>query len=161
MIRTLAARIADLRSCARGASTIEVALLTPILCILMVGIVDVARVGAMKVKYQQAANRGIELAALGTLQSSEQAIKSQVAAASGVPESQVAVTFFLECDGTPMASYATTCAAGEESARYVRVQVAGQYVPMFNYGPLKPTISVDDEEDGGIPVSGGAVTRIQ
>ncbi len=142
--------------CTRAVSTIEVALLTPVLCVLVMGITDVAQMGAMKSKYQQATRRGLELATAGTVTST--AIKSQVAAASGVSESQVAVTYTLECDEAET-TYSGTCGPGQESARYIRVAVNGTYTPKFNYGPLGRIFTLN--EQGSASVSAGALTRIQ
>lgn len=122
----------------RAVGAVELSVIAPLLCICIIGITDVARATALKFQLQQATNRGLEIATIATTTASADDIKSEVAAAAGVSPGQVTLTWTLKCDGTET-SYVLTCSSSQEASRFLKVQVASTYRPMFRYGMLGST----------------------
>lgn len=152
-IRRLARRLLANR---RATSTIELALLSPILMVVLTGAVDCARLAATKLRLQQAAERTAELATSGTIGSTAfTSLQSEAAAAASVPSSNVTVTYWLECDGTHQNAFDGTCSTGQQVGRYASITIAGSYTPTF--AVLLRQAGVD----GTIPVSGAASVRVQ
>src|SRR5687768_8082881 len=84
----------------RGASIIEMALVAPFLCSLLIGMVDMSRGYSTKLQLEQAAQRAIEKAMNGDKETDlYQTLEDEAVAAASVPASQVEVRFWLECDG--------------------------------------------------------------
>ena len=138
----------------QGATIIEFAIVAPVLAALAMGIIDLGRGVAEKVRLQQAANRAIEMAQGNPALTDYSFIASEAAAAAGVPESQVQVTRFLECDGVP-ASISAGCALGQQSAYYVQVFVETRFVPSFGSQIYRTLRS-----DGTISLTGRAAVRV-
>lgn len=121
----------------RGTSLIETALIAPMLAAMIVGMVDLSRGYAQKLRLEQAAQRTIEkIQRHGynvTGQTTDTDLKSDAAAAAGVSSSAVTVTKTLLCGTaeTPT-SWTGSCAEGQIFARYVSVSVQGSYTPLFS-----------------------------
>jgi Flp pilus assembly protein TadG len=123
-----------------GVAVVETALIAPVLAIVIVGVIDTAGYGAAKLESQQAVNRGLE-----------------TATQAGVSTSQVTVTQTLECSGTTT-SWSSSCATGQETARYIQIQISTTYTPLFALGSLAKLYG---NSDGIIPISTSQVIRIQ
>ena len=115
-----------------GAAVIELALIAPILALMTMGVIDVSQAFSRKLTLEQAAQRAVEkvMQTTGTT-TPEGTIKTEAAAQAGVAESDVTVSYRLECDGTKVDDFSTKCADGEIEARYLQVTVNGSYEPMF------------------------------
>jgi Flp pilus assembly protein TadG len=124
----------DLTRCPRGASVVELAMIAPVLATLLIGMSDLSRGYSAKLQLEQAAQRTIELVAQAPMAPSTfvTTLKAEGAAAAAVPIGQVAVDFWLECNGVRNATYETTCTAGQVAARYVTVDITKTFAPMFN-----------------------------
>jgi Flp pilus assembly protein TadG len=120
----------------RGVSTIELALATPILSIMLVGLVDMASYFSAQMSLQQAAARSLERVQVGAPSISAPLIRTEAATAAGVPESQVTVETWLECNNTKQASTVTVCAGTQDAGKYVKVTISSSYVPYFSFSPL-------------------------
>jgi Flp pilus assembly protein TadG len=141
---------------ARGVSTVELALITPILMVILAGSVDVARLISTKLRLQQAAERTAEMASAGKVGSSAfTSLQTEAATAANVPTTQVTVTYWLECDGTKQTSFDGTCTSGQQVGRFASVSIAGSYTPSFSW--------LLHAAGGGssIAVSGSASVRVQ
>jgi Flp pilus assembly protein TadG len=116
----------------RGAAVIELALIAPVLALMTIGVIDVSQAFSRKLTLEQAAQRAVEkvMQTTGTT-TPEATIKAEAAAQAGVAESDVAVNYRLECDGTKVDDFSTKCADTEIEARYLQVTVNGTYTPMF------------------------------
>jgi len=135
----------------RGASLIELALMSPILMVTVAGTVDGARLLGTKVRLQQAAERTAELASAGGASgSSFSTLQSEAATAANVPASNVTVSSWLECDGTQQSSFDGSCSSGQQVARYASIRIVGSFTPSFSIF-----------FSGGIAVSGSASVRVQ
>lgn len=127
----------------RGTSLIEFGFLAPFLALLTMGIIDLSRGLAERFAIQQAVNRGLELVqarpAVASATSNDvdySFVKTEVATAAKVPANQVTLTQWLECNGNNAGSVNGTCAAGQDSARYLRVRVTKNFVGEFYYDTI-------------------------
>jgi Flp pilus assembly protein TadG len=124
--------LSRLRQDTRAATIIELALAAPILTALLFGMVDIGRGFSMKLQLEQAAQRAIEKVMNGQAdRSSASALKAEAATTAGVPQTNVTVDFWLECDGTRQSSYDSTCNTGQTYRRYLTVQISKSFSPMF------------------------------
>jgi len=141
---------------ARGVSTVELALITPILMVVMAGSIDVARLISTKLRLQQAAERSAELASAGQVGGTAfTSLQTEAATAANVPATQVTVTYWLECDGTAQTSFDGTCSSGQQVARFASISIASSYKPSFSW------LLHSTGGDGSIAVTGRASVRVQ
>lgn len=135
----------------RGTSLIEFGFLVPFLALLTMGVIDLSRGLAERFAIQQAVNRGLELVqsrpAVANPDSGEvdyAFVRTEVATAAGVPQGQVTLTRWLECDGAEQ-DVNGTCTDGQDVARYLRVRVTKNFdaelyfdqIPMAASGTLR------------------------
>jgi Flp pilus assembly protein TadG len=127
----------------RGTSLIEFGFLAPFLALLTMGVIDLSRGLAERFAIQQAVNRGLELVqsrpAVADADSGDvdySFVTTEVATAAGVPEGQVTLTRWLECDGVEKGDVNGTCASGQAVARYLRVRVTKNFEGEFYYDTI-------------------------
>jgi Flp pilus assembly protein TadG len=148
------ALLRSLRRNRTGNAAAELALLAPLLAAGLFASVDLAAGFSMKFDLVAAAARAAELAtAPGVVRTDYTFLQSEAVAGSGIAGASATVSNWLECNGTKQASGTNLCAAGQEFARYVSVQITAPYQPLFNYGGLVPAT--------GIVLEGSAAVRIQ
>lgn len=155
-----------LRSDERGASIIELALAAPFFGALIVGMTDISRAYAMKLRLAQAAQRSIESIQVNGKNTNDyttlSAEATAAATAAGYTGSTVAVNYKLECNGASNTSNTTgaainaSCNSGETYSRYVTVTISNLYTPLFatSYFPAA-------NAQGKVVVSGYAGLRVQ
>lgn len=137
---------------ARGVSTVELALIIPILMVVLAGSVDVARLISTKLRLQQAAERTAEMASAGQVGSAAfTSLQTEAATAANVPATQVTVTYWLECDGTKQTSFDGTCNSGQQVGRFASISIASSYTPSFSWLL----------QGGAIALTGRASVRVQ
>jgi Flp pilus assembly protein TadG len=119
----------------RGASIIEMAMVLPFFGAMIIGVADVSRAYSAKLKLEQAAYRAIEkvqqyrdTSSTFTTISSE---ATTAATAAGFTSPTVTVDYFVECDGTRQATYNTNCSVSQTENRWITVDIAGTFTPMF------------------------------
>jgi Flp pilus assembly protein TadG len=125
----------------RGTSLIEFGFLVPFLALLTMGVVDLSRGLAERFALQQAVNRGLELVQSRPAVASATGndvdygyVKTEVARAAGnLPESQVTIERWLECDGGAPLAVTSSCSGTEDAARYLRVKVTKTFTGQFYY----------------------------
>ena len=116
----------------RGASIVELALVVPIMGSLLIGMVDLSRAYSHKLKLEQAAQRAIEkVQQYQATSSTYGTLQADAAAAAGVPTTDVAIDYWLECNGTRATNYDSVCTTGQTYARWVQVDVTGTFTPLF------------------------------
>lgn len=127
----------------RGTSLIEFGFLAPFLALLTMGVIDLSQGLAERFAIQQAVNRGLELIQARPAYAEADSddvdygfVKTEVATAAGVPESQVTLTRWLECDGANAGDVNGTCPGGQASARYLRVRVTKNFEGEFYYDSI-------------------------
>ena len=128
--------IKKLARSARGAATIELALVMPILTTLLIGVVDITTAFNRKLELEQAVQRSIERVMQTTTDETVEAnIKQEAAEAAGIDEDDVIVEYTLTCDGVDT-DYETDCTTGQAEVRYVNVSVTTTFTPMFPLAQL-------------------------
>lgn len=151
----------------RGATIIELALAAPFLAAMVIGMSDLSRGYSEKLEIEQVAQRAIEKAMQG-MQGDDstdifKTLRSEAAAAAGVPESAVTVRYWLECNGVSQNTspssmekdYEKVCPSGQVYARYLNVRIAKSYSPMFS------TKWAGANADGTYTLIGEAGLRVQ
>lgn len=122
----------------RGTSLIELALATPILAAVLMGMVDLSRAYSERLQLEQATQRAIEKVFNNQTQSTsyntlkaEAVSAAQDAGYTSVTATDVTIDYWLECDGARQASYDTPCADGQLYARYLNIAIQKKFVPHF------------------------------
>jgi Flp pilus assembly protein TadG len=138
----------------RGAAVIEMALVAPFIATMVIGVVDLSNAFGRKLKCEQAAQRAIEKIMNTTANDTVEAtLTKEAAEQAGVAESNVTVTFRVECNGSAVA--ATDCQPGEKMSQWIDVIVKDQYKPLF------PVHMSGINSDGTYHVQGQAGIRTQ
>lgn len=141
-----------------GTSTVELAIIVPVLAALTFVAADLAMAFKAKIKLQSAAERTAEMATSGGLNSAAyQNLAADAAAGAGVSSSNVSVTSSLLCDGTVQSSTTAVCATGQQMKRYVTINITGSYTPIF--GKLLPGTRWASAQ--GITLTGSSSVRLQ
>ena len=151
----------------RGASVIEMALVAPFLATLTIGMVDISRGYSEKLFVEQAAQRSVERAMQG-MQGDDstdifEGLQTEAATAAGVPEEDVTVRYWLECNGvdqntnpaTMADDYEKVCPNGQYYSRHISVSIEKTYTPMF------ATKWLGSNADGSFTLVGEAGMRVQ
>jgi hypothetical protein len=149
-------RLKKLRSDERGTSVLEMAIVAPVLAMFVMGIGDLGRGFSERHSLQQAANRTMELAHLGTAEENYNFLIAEAATAAGVPQSSVSLDDWVECNGTRNEDFAATCAEGQQIARYIRLTINSTFVPAFSSIGY-PNVRAD----GSVPISADVALRVQ
>lgn len=142
----------------RGTSVLELALAAPVLMLLVIGIADLGRGLSASFALNQSLQRTLEKAVVSNRRSDFAYLRTEAAAAAGVPQSNVTVDAWLECDGTKKASFDDSCAAGQQVTRYVEITIDSSFVPSFSYS-YRWFGGVP--QGGAIPLQSKAAVRIQ
>ena len=130
MIRTLCSLATD----ERGNSLIEMAIVTPVIAALLVGMVDLSRAYSAKLQLEQAAQRTIELVQRTDYKTSDASTYEDDAEAAAGVGSTATLSSWLECnnDGEHLDFDTGTCgAATDPYARYVQITVEKSFTPLF------------------------------
>jgi Flp pilus assembly pilin Flp len=151
----------------RGASIIEMALVAPFLTALVIGMVDISRGYNAKLQLEQVAQRSVEKAMQG-MQGDDstdifETLKEEAAETAEVPEDDVEVRYWLECNGvsqnnnpaTMAADYEDVCGSGVRYSRHLNVRIEKTYTPMF------ATKWLGSNADGSFTLVGEAGLRVQ
>ncbi len=145
----------------RGTSFIELSILLPFLMLILLGSIDMSRLISTRMDLEQAAQRTTDLALSARPNSANgQYLVNEAAAASGLPADHVQVEIFLACDGTRVGDFNAGCAAGEQRARYVSVQIQDEVAPMFDWSTLGSFVGVT-AFDSTFTIRGDSTVRFQ
>lgn len=132
----------------RGTSLVEFGFLAPFLGLLAMGVIDLSRGLAERFQLQQAVSRSLELVQARPAVVGDDAadldytfVKVEAASAAGVPQSQVTLTRWLECNGVEQPSVTGTCPAGQDVARYLRVRIAKNFQGEFYFQTIPMSAS--------------------
>ena len=143
----------------QGTSAIEFALVAPVLALFTIGIADLSMGLARKFQLEQASYRVLEMVTVGTLQGDYEYLKGEAAAAAEIDEDNVDVDAWLECDGINPDDFDTKCEDGEQTARFVNIELTDDYEPIFDYGPLGDVFT--HNVDGKVRLTARSTVRIQ
>lgn len=134
--------VSRLRSEQQGTAVLELGLAIPIVFVLLLGLIDIARGYSIKLQLEQVAQRSIEKVMNGQAdRSTMAAIKTEAATAAEVPETSVTTTAWLECrtgTGSPTFYYYPAdddqmCSTGQIGRRYLRVTINKTFSPIFDF----------------------------
>lgn len=144
----------SLWACRRGSAGAEMVLITPVLAGLLFVGMDIGLAFSQKLRLEQAAQRGVELAlAPGTVGTGNFShVSTDVVAAYGKPVQSIRVDNWLECNGVRQNNWNSFCPAGQTFARYVSVRVQDDYEPSYDFGGVLP---------GRFRLTGDAAARLQ
>ena len=156
------------RSLARdegGATLVEFGLFFPILALMLLGTIDLGMGLATKFRLEQAAQRTIELATLGSRPRADYTfLVAEAVEAARVPAAQVTLTQWLECrtsTGTTRreTNFNGACQTDEQTARYVTISIWEDYEAMFASIPLLGQIG--SGPNGSIRLTADSGVRVQ
>ena len=139
----------------RGLSIVEFAAIAPFLGLLVVGIADLGRGYAARFALQNATNRTIELAHLGTKEDDYTYLKTEAATAAGVAITAVTLDQWTECDSGTKKAFTDTCDATQQTARYIKLTIVKDFDPLFS------STGYPNTTGGIVQLSANASLRVQ
>ncbi|TGP57425.1 pilus assembly protein [Mesorhizobium sp. M2D.F.Ca.ET.223.01.1.1] len=117
-----------------GAAAVEMALVTPVLCAALLGIVD----GWSYVSNSLSMRAGVKTAANLVLAGSSNDSATQAAALASwekkPTDAAVTVNRVFKCGTTVVASASTMCAGSKVPTIFVEIQASGTWTPPFIFG---------------------------
>lgn len=154
-------RVAGLRKDSRGVAALELALVSPVLFLLLLGSVDIFQIVAARLDLEQAAQRTTDFSLAVRPRSSDGTyLRNEAATAAGVPTANVTVDIFLECEGVRQTSFSTECPSGQTRARFVSVSIVRHVQPMFDWAGLAGFFGSQILPDT-VTVAGDSIVRFQ
>ena len=120
-----------------GVGVIETAILVPVLTFMALGFVDLTLGFSEKLKVQQYAQTGGELIVANIADvPTDSDIKTQLAAASGLPQSAFTITRWTECNAAKI-NFKSKCAlVSAVAANFIKIDVVKTYKPILgDIGP--------------------------
>lgn len=157
--------LARLRRDEQGTAAIELGLAIPIVFMLLLGLIDIARGYSIKLQLEQVAQRSIEKVMNGQAdRATIAALRTEAAAAAEVPESSVTTTAWLECSGgtgAPTFFYHPNdddqmCPTAQPIfRRYLSVRIVKSFSPIFHFRWLGANA------DGSYTIVGATSVRTQ
>lgn len=139
----------------RGTSVLELGLALPIFMVMIISIIDVSRLHSKQIALQQSAARALERIQVTGRQANYAAVKSEAAAAAGVPEANVTIDSWLECGNPPTRSTLAFCTGTTMSSRYLQVVITSSYTPEFGFSPVGAR-----QANGTVALSADSVIRV-
>ncbi|MBV9333926.1 MAG: pilus assembly protein [Candidatus Eremiobacteraeota bacterium] len=136
-----------------GTSLIEFALTAPLMCLLLIGIIEIGRFTFFAILASSAARAGAQYASqnLGTAINSAQIQSAAKQDGQNLPNWIVTATALCSTNGAaPVPCNAAGTAPPQNVVYFVKVQVAGTFTSLLTYPGLPPSV----------PVSGSAVMRV-
>ena len=150
----------------RGASIIELALVAPILATIVLAMGDLSRAYSTKLQLEQAAYRSIERVqqyqsteATYDLLDNEAVAAAQASGFTDVTDSNVHVTWWLECNGVTQSNYDSGCSGGQTQARWISVDITRDFMPSFS--PMSFNRWLGSNSNGSFTLHGKAGLRTQ
>lgn len=136
----------------RGLALVELALVTPLLMLLLIGIIEIGRYAYFGILVGNAARAGVQYGAqnLGTALDTagmENAALADGQNVTGLTAASPAPSAFCQCYNgsttTTLACSQSTCPlTGYHRNVYVQVTANGNFTPLFNYPGLPTTLTV-------------------
>ncbi|MFP6742355.1 MAG: TadE/TadG family type IV pilus assembly protein [Alphaproteobacteria bacterium] len=138
------------RACRRGAVAVELALLSPIMAMMLIGAIDYGTFIFQKMEVQNASRAGVQYAIQASGNATDTAsIAAVVQAASDLPAgTDVSSATFCGCadgsesDTDSLGSCNGDCTGGEFPALSVRVTVTNTYTSLFPYPGIDDSLKI-------------------
>lgn len=148
------------RDCS-GFGAMELAIASPFLFLLTLGMIDASMLIGTKIDYEQAAQRTTDFALAKRPNSSNGTyLRTEAATAAGVPADNVTVDIYRTCNGTRATSFDGACSTGQVTARYVGVRIARPVETEFDWSGLARVLGVNGFART-VTVAGDSVVRFQ
>jgi Flp pilus assembly protein TadG len=132
------------RAAQAGQALLEVALLTPLLLLLAVGIIEIGRYAYYSILVADAARAGAQYGAQNLATAADTAGIKTAAENDGqnLPELKVTVQHECGCTGSSIGGTcpATGCASPNHALVYVKVTVTGKFNSLFKYPGIPQSI---------------------
>jgi Flp pilus assembly protein TadG len=148
----------------RGTSIIEMGAIVPLICFLIVGVIDLSMGYSHRLGLEAAAERtlanGISKGQDVTSKNFDY-LKAEAATAAGVSQNNVILDFWLECNGARKTNYTDVCAANEQFARYLSIKITDTFHPIIGRAPFAAFYGGSSTLNGNVSMAGDAVARIQ
>ena len=134
----------SLRGCERGNVMIEFALALPILCLMLIGMIDLGRYGLQRAAMLEGARAGAEYAvfivstqSLTSLSTSNMtAINSTAQNATGLTGVTASSSLSCECVSGTSVACTTTCGSGQTLKKYVTVSATKSFTSVLTKSTL-------------------------
>jgi Flp pilus assembly protein TadG len=135
----------------RGQSIVELALVTPLLLLMLVGTIEIGRFAYYSILVSNAARAGAQYGAQSLATAADQAGISTAAKndAQNITGLTVTSTQLCGCNGASLSGTcpATGCAAPGHGLVYVKVTAAGSFTSLFSYPGIPKTFDVTSTEE--------------
>jgi len=146
----IATRRTTQRATQSGQALLEVALITPLLLLLAVGIIEIGRYAYYSILVADAARAGAQYGAQNLATAADTAGIRTAAENDGQNLSALHVTVRHECGCTGSSigtgCPATACASPNHALVYVKVTVTGTFNSLFKYPGIPQSIDCDSTE---------------
>jgi Flp pilus assembly protein TadG len=133
-----------------GQTILEVALLTPVLLLLAVGIIEIGRYAYYSILVANAARAGAQYGAQSLATAADTAGIRTAAENDGQNVAGLTVTTQQECGctGSSISSTcpATSCSSPNHALVYVKVSTTGKFNSLFKYPGIPTSITVNSTE---------------
>jgi Flp pilus assembly protein TadG len=133
-----------------GQALLEVALVTPLLLLLAVGIIEISRYAYYSILVADAARAGAQYGAQNLATAADTAGIRTAAENDGQNLSELTVTSRTQCGCTGSSigdtCPATACASPNHALVYVKVTVTGTFNSLFKYPGIPQSIDCDSTE---------------
>jgi Flp pilus assembly protein TadG len=133
----------------RGQSLVELALLTPILLVLVIGVVEMGRYASLAIQVSNAARAGTAYGSLNLANAANAAgIKAKVQADdSTIAVGNITVLQQCACDASGAATFGTcapppACTSGQHLVVAVNVSVTQTYNSLFHYPGIPTSLAL-------------------
>ena len=130
-------RLSSLLRDSAGTVTIELAMVAPILAAMLIGLIDISHAYSTKLRLEQVAQRSVERVMQNSFKVADAAtLKAEAEAAAG-SGAVATVTYWLECNGTPVtgstaaAAFASECSEGQQYSRHVQVSIVKTHTALI------------------------------
>jgi Flp pilus assembly protein TadG len=135
----------------QGTSVLEMALLTPVLLLLLLGIIEIGRYAELSILVANAARAGAQYGAQNLVTAAdnsgiESAALSDGENIPGLSASTIAPQALCGCSGTPPSTCSVsppTCTAPSHLLVYVQVNTTGTFTSLFRYPGIPSPITVN------------------
>ncbi len=138
------------RATQAGQALLEVALVTPLLLLLTLGIIEIGRYAYYSILVADAARAGAQYGAQNLATAADTAGIQTAAENDGQNLSELTVTSTPQCGCTGSAigdtCPATACASPNHALVYVKVTVTGKFNSLFKYPGIPQSIDCDSTE---------------
>jgi Flp pilus assembly protein TadG len=138
------------RATQSGQALLEVALVTPLLLLLAVGIIEIGRYAYYSILVADAARAGAQYGAQNLATAADSAGIRAAAENDGQNLAALNVTVQHECGCTGSSigggCPATSCASPNHALVYVKVTVSGKFNSLFKYPGIPSSITCDSTE---------------